>query len=65
VSPSSKDIPVIVFSVSSFETNKQYALELGASEYVQKPVELQAFTDIVCQIVVNWLGRKAETDAVR
>jgi DNA-binding response OmpR family regulator len=60
-----KDIPVIVFSVSSSEVDKQFALELGASEYVQKPIELDAFADVVCQIVMNWLGRKAETAAVR
>jgi DNA-binding response OmpR family regulator len=60
-----KEIPVVVFSVSSLEEDKQYALELGASEYVQKPIELQAFTDVVCQIVVNWLGRKADSAAVR
>jgi len=37
--------------------------ELGASEFVQKPIELEAFKDVVCQMVVNWAGQK-ETAAV-
>ena len=59
-----KDIPVIVFSVSSQEADKQYALELGAREYIEKPLELEAFTDVVCQIVVNWLKPKQAGAAV-
>jgi CheY-like chemotaxis protein len=58
-----KDIPVVVFSVSPLEADKEFALELGASEYVQKPIELEAFQDVVCQMVVNWVGQK-ETAAV-
>jgi two-component system response regulator len=53
-----KDIPVVVFSVSPLEADKEFALELGASEYVQKPIELEAFKDVVCQMVVNWVGQK-------
>lgn len=59
-----KDIPVVVFSGSSSGVDKQFALELGASEYVQKPIELPAFTDVVCQMVVNWLERTADITAV-
>ena len=51
-----KDIPVVVFSVSSLEADKQFALELGAREYVEKPIEFQTFTDVVCGIVMNWIG---------
>ena len=58
-----RDIPVVVFSVSPLETDKEFALELGAREYVQKPIELEAFKDVVCQMVVNWVGQK-ETAAV-
>ena len=53
-----KEIPVVVFSVSSLDADKQFALELGAREYVHKAIEFEAFTDVVCQMVVNWLGRK-------
>jgi two-component system response regulator len=58
-----RDIPVVVFSVSPLETDKEFALELGANEFVQKPIELEAFKDVVCQMVVNWVEQK-ETSAV-
>jgi two-component system, response regulator len=53
-----KDIPVVIFSASSLEADKQFALELGAREYVEKPIEFQTFTDVVCGIVTKWAGRK-------
>jgi len=59
-----KEIPVVVFSGSSSDADKRFALELGASEYVQKPIELEAFTDVFCQIVVNWLEQKETSAAV-
>jgi CheY-like chemotaxis protein len=59
-----KEIPVVVFSGSSSDADKRFALELGASEYVQKPIEFEAFTDVFCQIVVNWLGQKETSAAV-
>ena len=58
-----KDIPVVVFSVSSLDADKQFALELGAREYVEKPMELQTFTDVVCQIVRNWVGTPKQRGA--
>ena len=48
----------MVFSGSSLETEREFALALGASECVQKPIDLNAFTDAVCEIVVEWAGRK-------
>ena len=53
-----RDIPVVVFSASSMQTDKKFALALGASDYVQKPIDLQAFTDAVCGIINKWAGRK-------
>jgi CheY-like chemotaxis protein len=58
-----KHIPIVVFSVSSLETERELALALGASDYVQKPNDLQSFADAVCGIVQKWIGRK-ETGAV-
>ena len=52
------DIPVVVFSASSMQTDKEFAVALGASDYVQKPIDLQAFTDAVCGIINKWAGRK-------
>jgi CheY-like chemotaxis protein len=53
-----KDIPVVVFSVSSMQTDREFALALGASDYVQKPIDLPAFTDAVCGIITKWTARK-------
>ncbi|HWY47281.1 MAG TPA: response regulator [Bryobacteraceae bacterium] len=54
----SKDTSIVVFSGSSRQTDREFALALGASDYVQKPTDLQAFADVVCEIVVKWAGRK-------
>jgi CheY-like chemotaxis protein len=35
-----KDAPIVVFSASSRQTDKEFALVLGASDYVQKPTDL-------------------------
>ena len=43
-----RDIPIVVFSVSPVSTDKEFTLELGASDYVQKPIDLEAFADAVC-----------------
>ena len=59
-----RDIPVVVFSASSMQTDKEFALALGASDYVQKPIDLQAFTDAVCEIVNKWAGRKGSVALV-
>jgi CheY-like chemotaxis protein len=53
-----KHTPIVVFSASSRPTDREFALALGASEYVQKPIDLQSFTDAVCGIVNKWAGRK-------
>jgi len=58
-----KDIPVVVFTVSWRQTDREFALALGASEYIRKPIDLQAFTDAVCGIINRWAGRK-HNDAV-
>src|SRR5579864_9637360 len=53
-----KDIPVVVFTVSWRQTDREFALALGASEYIRKPSDLQAFTDAVCGIINKWARRK-------
>ena len=58
-----KTIPVVVLTVSWRQTDREFALALGASEYMRKPTDLQAYTDVVCGIVQKWAGRK-EIDAV-
>ena len=50
-----KEIPVVIFSVSSDERDMQRALALGAREYVQKPMNLEAYKQAVCRIIAKWV----------
>jgi DNA-binding response OmpR family regulator len=47
-------IPVVVFSSSENGAEKAQVLALGAREFVQKPTDLEAFTNAVCGIVERW-----------
>jgi CheY-like chemotaxis protein len=53
-----KEIPVVIFSVSSDERDVQRALALGAREYVQKPMNLQAYKNAVLGIIEKWARPK-------
>jgi CheY-like chemotaxis protein len=59
-----KDVPVVVFSVSWRHTDEHFAMALGASEYVRKPTDLQAYSAAVCGIIEKWVGRKQTGAAV-
>jgi two-component system, chemotaxis family, response regulator Rcp1 len=52
------DVPIVVFSASRRESDKLLAKALGASEYIVKPTDLQAFRDALFGIVERWGGRK-------
>ena len=52
------DVPIVVFSASRRESDKLLAKALGASEYVVKPSDLQAFRDALFGILERWGGRK-------
>ncbi len=47
-------IPVVVFSSSQNAAEKAHVLALGAREFVDKPTDLDAFTNAVCGIVERW-----------
>jgi two-component system, response regulator len=47
-------IPVVVFSSSQDDAEKENVLALGAREFVHKPTDLDAFTQAVCGIVERW-----------
>jgi len=49
-----KDIPVVIFSVSDDQRDVQRALALGAREYVQKPMNLEAYKKAVLGIIEKW-----------
>jgi CheY-like chemotaxis protein len=51
-----KEIPVVIFSVSSDERDVRHALALGAREYVQKPMNLEAYKQAVLGIIEKWVS---------
>jgi chemotaxis family two-component system response regulator Rcp1 len=51
-----KDIPVVIFSVSSDENEARRALALGAREYVQKPTDLETYKQAVLRMITKWTG---------
>jgi len=53
-----KDVPVVVFSSSWNEADRRRSLELGAQEFIRKPMHLQAFKDAVCGMVKKWAVRR-------
>ena len=46
--------PVVIFSSSTDEQEKQRALALGASDFVSKSSDLYKFTESVCGMVRKW-----------
>ena len=57
-----KDIPVVIFSVSSDENEVRRAIALGAREYVQKPTDLETYKTAVLNMITKWTG--SDGDAV-
>jgi CheY-like chemotaxis protein len=50
-----KEIPVVVFSASFNDVDVDRAFASGASEYIQKPLELAAYKDAVLKMVEKWI----------
>lgn len=48
--------PVVVFSSTSSERERERALALGAREFIQKPSDLDSFTEAVNGIVERYAG---------
>ena len=51
------DVPVVMFSSSASSCERQRALELGAKEFVQKPMDYDQYRHLVSQMVQNWAFR--------
>ena len=49
-----KEIPVVIFSVSDDPGDMQRAIALGAREYIQKPMNLDAYKSAVWAIISRW-----------
>ena len=52
-----KHIPVVVFSVSADADDRNRAIALGAREYVEKPMDLQAYKKAVWHMIEKWALR--------
>jgi CheY-like chemotaxis protein len=50
------DVPIVVFSSSLNETERERALALGAREFVRKPIDLEVFTETVSGIIHRYSG---------
>ena len=48
-----QDIPVIMFSTSSDQKSRQKSLELGAADYVTKPINFNNFKEIAAKFVAK------------
>ena len=58
-----KSVPVVVFSVSSNEADARRALELGAREFVHKPIGVDVYKDAVLQMIEKWATEKSSKTA--
>jgi CheY-like chemotaxis protein len=56
-------VPVVVFSVSSNEADAKRALELGAREFVHKPVGLEVYRHAVLKMIERWVLDKGSKTA--
>jgi DNA-binding response OmpR family regulator len=52
--------PVVVFSSSLNDAERARVMELGAREFVQKPTDVEAFSEAVCGIIERWAGHRNE-----
>jgi len=52
----SLQIPVVVFSSSLNDAERMHALELGAREFISKPTDIEAFTEVVYSMVERYVG---------
>lgn len=61
----SPDVPIVVFSSSTKESDKLLSKALGASEYIVKPNDLQAFREAIWGIVERWGGKPSGMAAMQ
>jgi CheY-like chemotaxis protein len=52
---SKPEVPVVVFSSSANPEDVREAMELGATAFVQKPMDFEEYRERVARIVSDWL----------
>ncbi len=50
-----KNIPVVILTSSSEDSDIQAAYELGVNSYVTKPIQIEAFVQVVSELRLYWL----------
>ena len=50
-----RHLPVIIFSASIDESDRQMSLQLGADDFICKPINFDEFVNLMCRIVTKWL----------
>jgi CheY-like chemotaxis protein len=53
--PEFKKLPVVIFSASDLESDRKKALEMGANEYVVKPMDMTQVSTLLQQLLKRWL----------
>jgi two-component system response regulator len=51
-----RTIPIIILSTSMEETDQRRSAELGADQYVRKPVSFSEFRETTQELADTWLG---------
>jgi two-component system, chemotaxis family, response regulator Rcp1 len=56
-----RQVPVVVFSVSSNQAHAKRALELGAREFVHKPDALELYRHAVLKMIETWVLNESKS----
>jgi DNA-binding response OmpR family regulator len=59
-----KKTPIVIFSSTQNRAEVQKALDLGAREYVQKPIGFEPYADAVRGIVSRWASPPPQSIAI-
>lgn len=62
--PAHSALPVVVFTSSAREEDRQRAELLGASDYVQKPGVMGGLQDVARKVHAEWLGAAKAVEAL-
>ena len=57
-------IPVVMFSASADPEDAKRSLALGASEFVHKPIHLEAYRYAVLSMIEKWVPKRKKTAGV-
>ena len=61
--PRTREVPIVVVSSSTQDSDIAEAYKLGVNSFISKPVEFKAFSDVVAQLGRYWvLVNKAPAD---